>query len=299
MRQNGAMTAAMISPDVIDRLARHVAHDSRPGQGDRPHRPELWAFVAHDRERLQEVRIERTILVAVLEGVKEISDPPGAVHRFARGSALLLPPGWHGAVANEPDPRSGRYRALVLEFPAEMIRRLLRAHPPTGLEQRARPRDLRVTLTPALAEAMDHAASGLAAQPPLAPAIVEHRCMEVLLALLEEGTWWLGPVAPTGTADAVRQLLRTHPDRSWTADSVARELQLSTGTLRRRLMEDGSSVRRILTEERISHARHLLEAEGLSVQEAAEACGYASRSHFARRVRVTTGSNPSVLRRTG
>ncbi|PWC54869.1 transcriptional regulator [Azospirillum sp. TSH7] len=284
-----------MGPDLLARLSRFAARDLRPGGGDRPHRPELWAFVAHDRERLAEVRIERTALIAVLEGTKELTDPSGTTRRFPAGSAMLLPPGWWGSVVNDPGS-GGRYRALVLEFPAEMVRWLLRAHGTDGLAPRARPGDWHVALTPALTDAIQHAATGLTADPPLPAKLAEHRCMEVLLALLEDGVWWLGPVAPMGIADAVRQLLRTQPDMPWTAERVAGALHLSTGTLRRRLTEEGCSVRSILTEERVAHARDLLQGEGLSVQEAAEACGYANRSHFARRIRTAVGVNPSGLR---
>ncbi|BAI72038.1 transcriptional regulator [Azospirillum sp. B510] len=284
-----------MGPDLLARLSRFAARDLRPGNGDRPHRPELWAFVAHDCERMAEMRIERTALIAVLEGIKELTDQSGTTRHFPAGSAMLLPPGWCGAVVNSPNA-GGRYRALMLEFPAEMVRRLLRAHGTGGLTQRPRPGNWHVTLTAALTDAIHHAAAGLTADPPLPAKLAEHRCMEVLLALLEDGVWWLGPVAPTGIADAVRQLLRTQPDIPWTAERVASALNLSAGTLRRRLAEEGRSVRSILTEERVAHARDLLEGEGLSVQEAAEACGYANRSHFARRFRAVLGVNPSDLR---
>ncbi|MBY6263330.1 AraC family transcriptional regulator [Azospirillum sp. 412522] len=284
-----------MGPDLLARLSRFAARDLRPGAGDRPHRPALWAFVAHDCERLAEMRVERTALIAVLEGTKELVDPSGTTRFFPAGSAMLLPPGWCGSVVNDPGA-GGRYRALLLEFPAEMVRRLLRAHGTDGLMPRVRPSDWKVTLTPALSDALHHAAVGLTADPPLPAKLVEHRCMEVLLALLEDGVWWLGPVTPTGIADAVRQLLRTQPEMPWTVERVAGTLNLSTATLRRRLSEEGCSVRSILTEERVAHARNLLQGEGLSVQEAAEACGYANRSHFARRIRTAVGVNPSILR---
>lgn len=287
-----------MTPDTLAALSRHAGRDLRPGAGDRPQRPELWAFVARSRERITDIRIERTALIVVIDGTKEVTDARGT-HLFPKGSAMLLPPGWRGTVVNDPGEATGHYRALILEFPGDMVRRLLSAHPTAQGGTRQRPRDFRVTLTPALSAAVEHAAAGLAADSMLSPRVVEHRCMEVLLALLDDGVWWLGPGMPGGTADAVRQLVRAHPDRPWTAGSVAAEMGLSTGTLRRRLAEEDASVRRILTEERVAHARWLLESGGLSVQEAAEAVGYASRSHFARRVRAATGANPSGLRGEG
>ncbi|WP_448187508.1 helix-turn-helix transcriptional regulator [Azospirillum sp. sgz301742] len=281
-----------MTADFLKRLMVYVGHDRRPTDPLPPTRPALWSFVCRDRERLAPVHIQSTVLIVVIEGVKEVTDGRGT-HRFTKGSALLFTPGWSGTVVNEPDPACGAYRALVLDFSAELVRRLLRAHPPSA--ETAHPkRDLRVAFTPALAEAMLHAAAGLTAG--LAPRLVEHRCMEVLLALLDEGVWWLGRGIPGSTAEAVRQLVRAHPDRPWTAADLAGEIGTSVGTLRRRLSKEGVALRTLLAEERVAHARHLLEAEGLSVQQAAEACGYTSRSHFARRVRTATGANPSALR---
>lgn len=286
----------MTTPDPIARLARFAAHDNRPSGDDLPN-PVLGAFFSRERERMGELTLAATALIVLLEGTKEIADSRGT-HRFGKGTALLLPAGWTGTVVNEPDAESGVYRSLVLQFPAEMVRRLLRAHGTESVGKTRRLGDVRVPLTPALAEAVLHAAEGLSAgSTVVSPLVAGHRCMEVLLCLLEGGAWWLGPVTPTGVGDAVRALLRAHPDRPWTAESVARELNLSIGTLRRRLAEENISVRRVLTEERVAHARHLLETEGLSVQETAEACGYASRSHFARRVKEATGVNPSDLAR--
>lgn len=284
--------------DPIAKLSRFAARDNRPGGDGLPTVPILGAFIARDRERIADLEVGATGLIILLDGRKEISDPDGS-HHYRKGDALLLPAGWRGAVVNEPDPDSGLYRSLILMFPADMVRRLLRAHTNAALGDGRRARDYRVTLTPSLTDAVLHAADGLSGGSPVSPQIVEHRCMEVLLALLENGVWWLGPVAPAGIADAVRALVRAQPDQPWTADSVARALNLSSATLRRRLAEEDSSVRRIMTGERVAHAQTLLEVEGRSVQETADACGYASRSHFARRIKDATGSNPSELRTDG
>ena len=283
----------MTTDYFLKRLMVYVGRDHRPAAAEPPARPALWSFVCRNRERLAPVRIQSTVLIVVIEGIKEVTDGRGT-HRFTKGAALLFTPGWSGTVVNEPDPASGAYRALVLDFPAELVRRLLRAHPPElGVAHPMRD-DLHVTFTPALAEAMLHAAAGLTAG--LAPRLVEHRCMEVLLALLDEGVWWLGRGIAGSTVEAVRHLVRMHPGRPWTAADLSRDIGTSVGTLRRRLSEEGATLRALLAEERVAHARHLLETEGLSVQQAAEACGYTSRSHFARRVRRATGANPSALR---
>lgn len=299
MQREGAFRAApsplpAMDPmfgDFLQRLTAHVGRDRRPPATPAAG-PGLWSFVCRDQERLISVRVQNTALVVVVEGVKEVTDGRGT-HRFPAGSAMLLTPGWSGTVVNEPDPSSGHYRALVLDFPVDLVRRLLRAHPPTLTAQRTTG-DLRVPLTPTLVEAVLHAASGLSSG--LGQRLAEHRCMEVLLALLEGGVWWLGRGLPGSASEAVRQLVRTHPERSWTAARLACDIGTSVGTLRRRLLDEGTSLRSILREERVAHARHLLESEGLTVQQAAEACGYASRSHFARRVRAATGANPSALR---
>lgn len=289
------MLAVMTDDTLIARLSRFATRDNRAGCNGLPTAPVLGAFIARDRERIADLEVSATGLIIVIDGLKEVSDSHGS-HFYRKGDALLLPAGWRGAVVNEPDPVSGLYRSLILMFPADMVRRLLHAHANASLGDGRRAHDYRVRLTPSLTEAVLHAAEGFSGNSPVSSQIVEHRCMEVLLALLETGVWWLGPVAPTGIADAVRALVRVQPNQPWTADGVARALNLSSATLRRRLSEEDNSVRRIMTEERVAHARRLLEVEGLSVQEAAEACGYASRSHFARQIKDATGSTPSELR---
>jgi AraC-like DNA-binding protein len=286
---------AIMTDQLIAKLSRFAARDNRPSSDGLPTAPVLGAFIARDRERIADLEISATGLIILIDGIKEVSDLHGS-HLYRKGDALLLPAGWRGTVVNEPDSVSGVYRSLILMFPADMVRRLLHAHANAALGDGRRARDYRATLTSSLTDAVLHAADGLSGGSPVSPQIIEHRCMEVLLALLENGVWWLGPVAPTGIADAVRALVRVQPDQPWTADSVARALNLSSATLRRRLSEEDSSVRRIMTEERVAHARRLLEVEGRSVQEAAEACGYASRSHFARQIKDATGSTPSELR---
>jgi AraC-like DNA-binding protein len=108
--------------------------------------------------------------------------------------------------------------------------------------------------------------------------------MEVLMVLGMRGAL---PSSPETTAEAVRALVRWQPDRAWTADLIAAELGTSNATLRRRLSQEGSSLRDLMTSERVALATTLLTKDGLSLREAALATGYRSPRRFAERLRNT------------
>ena len=82
-----------------------------------------------------------------------------------------------------------------------------------------------------------------------------------------------------------RSLVRWQPDRPWTADLIAGELGTSNATLRRRLSQEGTSLREVLASERVALATTLLAEDGLSLREAALATGYRSPRRFADRLR--------------
>jgi AraC-like DNA-binding protein len=93
--------------------------------------------------------------------------------------------------------------------------------------------------------------------------------------------------ARTGSlGDGVRALVRWQPDRAWTADMIAAELGTSNATLRRRLAEEGASLRTLLAEVRVGLAQTMLSEDGLSLREAALAAGYRSPRRFAERMRA-------------
>ena len=194
--------------------------------------PALCAFVAHTRERLASVTMRRAALVLVLEGDKELV-VSGRRLRFAAGAAIALPAGWRGEVVNDPDDTTGVYRALCLDFPAELILRTHRAHPDWVGRTLPLERRMRARLDAVLAGAVHHFAEGLAL-PDLPPQLLEHRAMEVLLALVGQGALPLQPHAGAVLAsEAVSRLVSWDPERDWTADALAAELGLSNATLRR------------------------------------------------------------------
>lgn len=276
-------------------LAPFLAADSRATAPDRAEAPpSLCAFVCRVRERIGALRLDRAALMIVAEGQKEVIQG-GLQSRLQAGQALCLPPGWRGDVVNDPDPRSGAYRTLCLTFPPALVARAGQAHPPA--QRRPARRGLPGPFAPSapLMEAVLHLAEGFAAARPAH--LVEHRAMEVLLALLDQGVL---PAAEGGTAgEAVRALLRWRPEHRWTAEEIGRELGMSQATLRRRLAAEGTALRALLREERMAHAQALMAEGGVTVREAATASGYASASRFARRFRDVHGVPPSRRRMAG
>ncbi|MCP2279988.1 Helix-turn-helix domain-containing protein [Nocardia amikacinitolerans] len=107
--------------------------------------------------------------------------------------------------------------------------------------------------------------------------------------------------ARTGIAAEVRELLVPGGADGFAAppgiDLVARELNMSTRTLRRHLDAAGTSYRALLDEVRRALAEELLTATPLSVSDVAIRLGYAESSTFIYAFKRWTGVTPAAYRR--
>jgi len=262
---------------ILEKLRRLAAKDNRPAATPigANNYSTLFTFVTRERERIAGSAFSQLSIVAILEGSKEILSM-GRHRRFPAGTVIVLPAGWSGDVVNDPDPQSGVYRAIFITFPDELARRAAKAFPPAHVASQ-----IDLPLDPLLATAVQHAGEGIAAGG-LPVALIEHRLLEVLMVLGMRGAL---PGSPETTAEAVRALVRWQPDRPWTADLIAAELGTSNATLRRRLSQEGTSLREVLASERVALATTLLAEDGLSLREAALATGYRSPRRFADRLR--------------
>jgi AraC-like DNA-binding protein len=83
-----------------------------------------------------------------------------------------------------------------------------------------------------------------------------------------------------------------------TSTTIARVLQVSERTLRRRLQEEGTGFAELVTSVQRERARDLL-ASGTAVRDAAFAAGFADATAFSRAYRRWTGKAPSSARRPG
>lgn len=108
--------------------------------------------------------------------------------------------------------------------------------------------------------------------------------------------------ARTGIAAEVRALLVPRGGLDGFAvppgiDSVARDLNMGTRTLRRHLDAAGTSYRQLLDEVRRALAEEMLTATPLSVSDVAIRLGYAEASTFIHAFKRWTGTTPSAYRR--
>ena len=105
--------------------------------------------------------------------------------------------------------------------------------------------------------------------------------------------------ARVGIAHEVRERLISLSGAVTGIDDVARELNMSTRTLRRRLTDSGTSFRALLDEVRVALAEEMLSSTPLSVSDIAIRLGYAEASTFIHAFKRWKGITPSVYRRVG
>jgi AraC-like DNA-binding protein len=278
--------------EFLQRLAPLASHDSR-NIAHRQKFPFVSAFVARRTETIQSISMPVAGLLVVVEGVKKIWWA-GRTYTYGPGQAFALPTGAYVDVVNDPDARTGFYRALFLGFSAGLLAEARRRW--SSLAAGHVTVDPTVDIDAALGSAILHTSEALSGGIRVSSRVTEQRILEVLLLMAESGAAPLRPdIKFCSTSDAVRSIVRDRPAHDWSAASIAAELCKSEPTLRRMLRQEGTSFRKIVADERMCAARSLLMAGRSSVAEAAVVAGYSSSSHFAQRFRGTFGCLPSEL----
>jgi AraC-like DNA-binding protein len=279
--------------ELLHRLAPLAVHDSR----NIAHQHKfsfVSAFVARRTETIQSIHMPVAGLLVVLEGIKKVGWA-GRTFTYFPGQAFALPTGAAVDVVNEPDSRSGVYRALFLGFSTDLLTEARRRW--SGLAAGHVAVDPTVQIDPGLASAILHTSEALAGDIAVSHRVTEQRILEVLLLMAESGAAPLRPDIKSGSiSDAVRSLVRDRPAHAWSAASIAAELCKSEPTMRRLLRQDGTSFRQIVADERMRAARLALLSGNSSVADAAVVAGYDSLSHFSKRFHETFGCMPSRCR---
>lgn len=128
-------------------------------------------------------------------------------------------------------------------------------------------------------------------------ALALHAIVEVIIRLHELGhAGILRPPLP-GLAPSIRKLVTERPSHDWQSAEFEEHFLLSGPTLRRRLSQEGTTLRRILLEARMAHGLHLLLTTSMPVKTVAARAGYESPSSFSRRFSERYGLEPAELNR--
>ena len=121
---------------------------------------------------------------------------------------------------------------------------------------------------------------------PLAARLAEEQCRQLVSRMTRAGS----------TAQTVRHALLEQPGELASQAEVARRLNLSERSLRRRLAAESTSYRELLNQVRETLARAYLLDTGLRVEEIAERLGYSDAANFSHAFRRWTGTSPGRFR---
>lgn len=107
----------------------------------------------------------------------------------------------------------------------------------------------------------------------------------------------LAAVVDAGLPGRIRATLVAHGDALPALDDVARELRMSTRTIKRKLAERGTSFSEIRDDLRRQRALLLVDDHALAIHEIAQRLGYSELPNFTRAFRKWTGVTPQAYRR--
>ncbi|MBL8952662.1 MAG: helix-turn-helix transcriptional regulator [Myxococcaceae bacterium] len=248
------------------------------------------AFVARQAASFSQVRHGRSFVSLVLSG-KKTTTFKGAASVLKAGDVLVVPAG----VEYSAKVTAGTC-VFILEIDGDAAAAFARLHPgesrsaQLGAFETNRIHVLQANEATLLSFA--HVAATLQGAA-VKPAVLRHRLEDLVLSLSLQHL----DVAETTDAGAdpvlaTRLLVRSDLASAWSVSDVAQKLAMSPATLRRKLAGDGTSLRRIRVEERMTVAAALLTRRGSTVAEVAAQCGYESPSKFARQFRLRFGRAP-------
>ncbi|WP_165799553.1 AraC family transcriptional regulator [Sphingomonas oleivorans] len=254
----------------------------------------MFSYCVFAREQIRRQQLDQPAIVVIVSGTKELWTGD-VCERLPAGIPFVMPAGTSFDIVNIPDSRTGRYESVCMNVDAE-LRGAIRQLPGMAAEQPSPARGRMIELTPDLVEAYGHAATTVA-DPRHGPALARHRILEILMLVRSSPAARL--LFAASIVERAELVLRSDPGRAWRVEDLARALGLGASTLRRRLAREATSFRDLLLATRMAAAGNLLGSPAYSVTQAAEAVGYSSRSHFARRFRAAHGMPPSKMRASG
>lgn len=243
-----------------------------------------------DTLHIRHVPLYEPCIITVLAGRKVVFETSGPVV-VETGQTITVPAPASYDIRNEPDPVSGKYRALIIPFKREQLQATMQLH---GLNSKthALPSLHRFDRDPFLLASIGHYLASADHQ-----ALLNHRLMEILLMLLgleqglaaylyNQGNW----------GNRVRALLAQDLAHEWEIQEVCARLATTESMLRRNLRKEATGFRDLLHDLRLTTAlMHLLQTPH-PINRIAYECGFQSMSRFSNNFHKRFGLPPSRFR---
>lgn len=242
-------------------------------------------YTSFKEQKLLNVPITKPILIAVLDGDKELGKDNEIVCHA--GEFIFLADSL--AIDMRNIPRDNEYFALLIEFDHKDF---------SGLQVNvANTKDYCIGETTATLERclQQFVESSL-----WAPAeVLSLRKREIITLLCHMGyEEILSLLGNPKIKDQLHEMCVQQSAHDLTIDHICEQLAMSESTLRRKLKSEGTGVQDIKDQARLGLGLHLLQTTRDSIGLIADQCGYQSQSRFTDRFKGRFGLTPSELRKT-
>ncbi|HSD38068.1 MAG TPA: helix-turn-helix domain-containing protein [Rhodocyclaceae bacterium] len=243
---------------------------------------------SHSQHQLNAMDIDSGLLAIPLQGFKRVRKGAGW-SAFVPGEMILIPNARKIDMQNIPDERTGNYVAIGIALSAEAVT-AARGLLPLQLHGKGEEGEIgRVRIDDLAQELLDWCDAVTRDDEVRARYVL----VGILLKLHAAGHAGVLAEPVVTLAARIRMMVAANPAREWNSSDVEAELAMSGATLRRRLAEEGTSLRAVLVDARLSYALALLLTTRLPVKSVAARVGYASASSFVKRFTERYGVEPS------
>ena len=232
-------------------------------------------IVASEAYRLKTIPIRQDALCIVLAGTKTIHLPDGKAVSIKPHQCILLARNTQWDITNHPN-QQGKYEAIFVNFDEALVNEFQQVPSINHAKKVKLLQKLHGT-----DELLDTAKRILQTKKrdSVSPALLRHRLFELLLLIAQAGHRFAA-IEKSNWINSIHQLVTSAPSQDWSAPTLAKALNLSESSLRRRLKENHTSIALTVRDIRLEHALYLLQTTRLKISEVAHACGWNSHSQF-------------------
>lgn len=258
-------------------------------------RPGLATVSSARRYCLRSVSLDATGLLVVLSG-KKILRLGSSTTRCSAGEYALVHHPECVDMEAIPDPDTGLFRAWILNADRQVIdiARLVLSHHPSDRSsegERITAGSLATIEVPLLA-LVDLLASSRGSPDPAQRVLA---IASVFVAVGRSGANGFLRHREASLSSRIRTLVDSSPSRDWQSNDFERDLHVSGATLRRKLKDEGTSLRELLREARLLHGLALLQTTHSPMKTVAFRSGYRSVSTFRRNLAARFGADAAAL----